>query len=468
LGEPAISESSDSAAPALTRAVAASLTGRAFDPVQTTLWQRGLAAFLERVWPASLPRIVRWQSRRSALPLSAAARVDLEAMASARIQRYRAAKGPFGCVFVGSALGSAAYLAAACEAPFLPEPFILGFRGGSPSDDLPAHLARAKEIAGPILASNPDAMLISHFDPVHDGWLTRHLNHLRLKPLRLPGAYRRFLLDRLEPGGTIVHLACEAEWLRYRLGPRHVYQVGGWGDIGPREFLQGSARIDSFLQASGSPHRGGWQVAGVEPSFGPESEWGSEPGFGNALSVFARQHGFTYWPVRWALPHAYSLWALIAFRRWYQRHGEEPMGTFVGAFNQYAPGRVIARRLLPVWLVFNTTDSADFLRHIKSRLKAAPVAFAALITFSRTPDQVTWEGWRAALSGLHWTSIGARKRWYPEDVTSLWRWPSRLEACFPVCDRPTLPKMTIDILRASYDEVEAAGSSGLRSPGEPG
>lgn len=400
-----------------------------------------------------LPPVVRWQSKRQALSPSAATQIRVEALAQQRVKQYEAIAGPFNSIFFGSALGGAAYLAAACAAPFLPEPFIFGFQGGSPTDEVDPHLARARQLADRVLANNPDVQLISHFDPVHDGWLTRYLNHLRIKPRRLPAAYQRLMRERLAPGGTIVHLACEAEWLSYQLGPQHDYQIGGWGGIGPREFLAGSDRIDHFLASTGSSHRGGWTVDGSQPRWTTESEWGSQSEFGRSLQEYANGHGYRYLPVRLRNPLDYSQLTVLAYLGWYRQHGVEPKGTFVGMFNQYAPHRVLAYRLLPLWLVFNTIDSAEFLARMKGALPAVPLAFAALITFSTTPDMVPWSGWQRALDGTDWRSVGARPDRYPQDVVSLWQWPDRLDRLFSARQDAGLPAMTLDILEDCLEQL---------------
>jgi hypothetical protein len=428
------------------------------------MWERFIAGILDRLWPSLLPGIVRWESRRRALPLAVAADLDVDAMAARRVADYDAVPGRFDSIFFGSALGSGAYLAAACGVPFVPEPFILGFRGGSPSDEVGPHLAHARRLAASILANNREIEVISHFDPVHDGWLTRHLNHLRIKPRRLLPPYQHFLRNRLRPGGTIVHLTCAAQWLNYQLEPLHHYQIGGWGGIGPREFLSGSDRIDRFLAEAESSHRGGWVVEGQDPEWGPESEWGGQDEFATSLEHYAQENGYQYWPIRLSEPHHYSLLALKAFRHWYRRHDVRPSGAFVSMFNQYAPHRVIERRLLPLWLVFNTSDAAAFLRQALDGLGPGPLGFAALVTFSATPDQASWAGWQQALAGSNWHSVGARPGRYPQDVVSLWRWPGRLERLFPDASPRRLPSMDFSDLLVSLDEMQEPGPLTIAEP----
>ncbi|MFP3854978.1 MAG: hypothetical protein ACLFWD_11860 [Anaerolineales bacterium] len=423
-----VHESPESASPSVTRAVAAYLKGEAFHPLELPAWQRSALALADRAVPWILPKLVRWENARRALPTSMAKAVRIEDLAADRVADYQGWQGTSKVVVIGSALGgAAAYLSAILGAPFLPEPFILGFQGGSPEDHIEPHLRRAVALAEQVAAANPSSQLISHFDPVHDGWLTGFLNHLRLKLGSLPVSYKRFIKRHLETGGTLLHLNCQAEWLSFQMSKRHRYQVGGWGGIGPEEFLEGSRRIDRFLAGKGSPHRGGWRVPGVEPSWQPESEWGSEPSLGEALEQFAMESGYRYQALSLRVPHDYSLLAYLASRVLYDKQNRHPQGIFVGMFNQYDPGTILNRKLLPLWLVFNTEDSLAFLRKAAMQFQDLPVYFSALVTYSRTPDMVPWEDWRAALVGLEWYSVGARPDRYPEDTISLWAWQDRLK-----------------------------------------
>jgi hypothetical protein len=253
-----------------------------------------------------------------------------------------------------------------------------------------------------------------------------------LKLIDLPRGYRKYLQNKLKPGGTIVYLNCEARWLHYKLGARRVYQIGGWGGISPQEFIEGSERIDYALVNSGSKHRGGWEISDQEPVVGPESEWGSEPGLDKALEVFAREQGYDYERITFADPQGFSRLAFLAHEELYRRQGREAEGVVVETFTQYDPHLVLSSGLLPLWLIFNTTDSLDFLEAQSQFFpRGKPVYFSGLVTLSRTPDMVLWEGWAQALEGFSWTSIGARPSRYPEDLISLWQWSDRLRELAP-------------------------------------
>jgi hypothetical protein len=426
-------ESAESASPVLTRLIAGVLSGHPETVFNFNEFEKIGLALLNRL-PVSIARAaVRQQFRWTALSPLEAEELQVEQLVAARLADYDGIDGKFDTILVGSAMGGAtAHLAAVLGAPFLPQPFILGLRGGSPEDEVPSHLALTSRVAERILDRNPEVMAIGHFDPIHDGWLTRVVSHLRLKLIDLPRGYQEFLQNRLNAGGTIVYLDCEARWLHYKLGDRQVYQIGGWGGISPEEFIEGSERIDRALVESGSKHRGGWNIPGQDPVDGPESEWGSEPGLDQALEVFAREHGYGFERITFDNPQGFSRLAFLAHEELYRRQGREAEGVVVETFTQYDPQLVLSLGLLPLWLIFNTTDSREFLETQRQFFpRGKPVYFSGLVTLSRTPDMVPWEGWAQVLEGFSWTSIGARPSRYPEDLISLWRWSERLRDLAP-------------------------------------
>ncbi len=441
-------ESRESSSPIITRAVAAGLLNRTFDALNLPLWQKAGLTVLSVFPPAVARRVAQWDMVRGALDQDQVEELRVEQLIAERLADYQSLAGQFDSVVIGAALGgAAAHLALAVNALFLPQPFILSFHGGSPNDEVGSHFERSRSIAGKILANNKGVLAVGHFDPIHDGWLTRKINHLRLKLVDLPQGYREFLRRKLRPGGSILYLDCGAKWLQYELGPRHVYQIGGWGGIPAEEFLRGSVRIDDILATRGSPHRGGWRVEGMEPRERPESEWGSEPGLGSALETFAAENGFQFFRIRLPHPHDFSRLAYQTYIDLCHENEIEPQGVVVETFTQYDPTTVLRGGLLPVWLIFNTDDSRAFLSSCRPSFPPSkPVFFSGLVTLSRTPDMVPWSGWVEALDGLDWVNIGVRPHRYPEDMMALWSWPTRLRDWVAAHPAPLKKRLRVEDL----------------------
>ena len=346
-----------------------------------------------------------------------------------RLADYAPITGRFPAIVLGAGLGgAAAHLACSLGGPFLPLAFVYTLRGGAPDGNVQHYFQRSAALALRTAARLPEVLTIQHFDPVHDGWMTRFANHLRLKLLDLPEIYQEFIHRRLAPGGSLVYLDCGAEWLRYRVGPRSVFQVGGWGDLSPQDFLSASEALQSYARSAGMAHWD-WRLPDFPLETGPESEWGCEAEFGEALEAFCRRHSYPLLRIRLPDPHDYS--RLAFFTRQAQLLSQEiaPAGVQVETFSQFDATAALRAALLPLWLVFNTHTSLDFLQQMRPYFPACrPVFFSPLATFSSTPDLVPWHTWAAALEGLDWRLSGARPGHYPADTRAVVNWAQPLRA----------------------------------------
>jgi hypothetical protein len=447
-------ESTESSSPIVTRAVSAGLRDVFCDNYQFPGWQklllRALGAFPQEVARFA---ISRFQSI-SGLNPNVLDNFSLDQLVEARINDYAGNAPRFPVVVFGAALGGATtYLSLALNGPFLPQTFVVTLRGGSFHGRADEYLSRSMDRALTIAADNPYVMTIQHYDPVHDGWLTRFVNHLRFKLLDLPPAYAAFLESRLEPGGAVVFLEGGASWLRYRIGPRSVFQVGGWGGIPAEEFLSGSLRLSAYARSVGLESTN-WQLNGYPIEEGPESEWGSEPGLADALEIFCRTNGFRF--IRLNLPHPndFSRLAFSSAGKLLEKEGRTPSGTLIEMFTQFDASSALQAGLLPLWLIFNTEDSLRYLKKMVVRFpNERPVFFSPLATFSITPDLVPFKEWDAVLSKLDWINIGARSDHYPADARALVNWSDPLRHWVMQNRRPVRSHLSVDEIRLLVEDV---------------
>jgi len=416
-------ESNESSSPIVTRAVAAGLRGEFCDNYEFPGWQKTLLTMLGAL-PQGAARftISRFESINGLHPKVMDA-FSVDELVRQRLGDYAQLSGNFPAITVGAALGGAsAYLSLALGGPFLPQAFVTTLKGGSLTGDVNEYLHRSLDTALRLADENPGLMTIQHYDPVHDGWMTRFVNHLRFKLLDLPPAYAGFIKSRLEPGGAVVYLEGGASWLRYQVGPRSVFQVGGWGGISTEEFLEGSDRIRIYARKAGLKFTD-WKLKDYPLECGPESEWGSEPGLDAALEAFCKREGYRF--VRIPLPHPndFSRLAFAAARRLLEKEGRQPAGVLVEMFSQFDANAARQAGLLPLWLIFNTHDSLEYLKEMRAQFPAGkPVFFSPLATFSVTPDLVPWQDWEAALADIEWINIGTRPSHYPADARALVKW----------------------------------------------
>jgi hypothetical protein len=421
-------ESPESSSPIVTRAVAAGLQAHYTHTYQLPTWQR-LGLWLLGALPQVFARFVisRFELIGGLAP-EVAAGLDTAALTSERLADYAGLKGQFPAITIGAALGGAsAHLALLLGGPFLPQAFVTTLRGGSVDGDVQTYFKRSARLALHLADRNPDLMTIQHYDPIHDEWMTRYVNHLRFKLVSLPRTYIDFIHQHLLPGGAICFLDCQAGWLRYRLGERSVFQVGGWGDISAREFLEGSPRIRQYGRRVGLRHLD-WRLLDLPLESGPESEWGTEAGLSEALQAFCAREGYQFISIVLPAPHDFSRLAFVAVRQALRRQGRRPAGVLVEMFSQFDATSILQAGLLPLWLVFNTLDSLEFLKQMIPEFPPGlPVFFSPLSTFTHTPDLVPWSDWEQALDGLDWHNIGARSSHYPADARALVRWHAPLQ-----------------------------------------
>ncbi len=438
-------ESTESSSPIVTRAVATGLQDRYCNNYEFPGWQKLLLQGLS-IFPPGVARFVisRFQTI-SGLPPSVLENFSIDALVQERLNDYAQLSGNFPAITMGAALGGATtYLSLAVGGPFLPQAFVVTVKRGSTTGDANEYLHRSLEAALRIATDNPNLLTIQHFDPVHDGWLTRFVNHVRFKLLDLPTGYREFIKTHLQPGGSVLFLEGGASWLRFRLGPRSVFQVGGWGGISAEEFIEGSERLEKYSRQTGLKHSG-WKLEGFPLERGPESEWGSEPGFSAAVESFCRQEGYRFVRVRLPQPNDFSRLANSAARALLEKQGETPGGVLVEMFSQFDATAARRAGLLPLWLVFNTEDSLDFLEQMKSRFPAGePVFFSPLSTFSITPDLVPFHAWETALAQTKWINIGARASHYPADSRTLVKWVEPLRDWVEAHPRPIRGTLTAE------------------------
>jgi hypothetical protein len=440
-------ESPESSSPIVTRAVAAGLSGRLYEPYQFSAVQKLVLQLLGLLPQSAACLAISNFQRISGIHPDHLADFSIEELAASRLKDYADLPGSFPAVTVGAALGGAsAQLALSLGGPFLPQAFVTTLKGGAPDGSVSTYLKRSEGLALESAARNPGTLTIQHFDPAHDGYLTRYVNHLRFKLINLPDIYARYIRQNLSPGGVVCYLDCGARWLRYRIGERSVFQVGGWGGIPDWEFLQGSERLNQYRRQSGQT-AGHWRLEGYPLETGPESEWGSEPGLYEALQKFCNEYGYRFVPISLPEPHDYSILAFRAVKAQLRKQDHEPAGVLIQMFTQFDTSAVLHTGLLPLWLVFNTGDSLNFLQKMLPSFPAKkPVFFSPLATFSLTPDLVPWEQWEAALKGTQWYNAGARPSHYPADTWALTGWSDGIRKWARKYPQPVTCRLSIDEL----------------------
>jgi hypothetical protein len=421
-------ESQESSSPMITRAVASALQGKRIELYDFSLIEKLALRLVGQLPQAVAAYLIPRVNPSKALKLEQVLNLKTDDLVNGRLKDYSCLEGRFPAVTIGVGMGgTTAHISTMLNSPFLPQAFVLTLENGTMHGDVNQYFALTDYLAKSITDNNPDLMSIQHYDPVHDGWLVKRVNHLRLKLIDLPEEYKKFIKKKVVPGGDVLFLDGQAKWKRFRTGINNVFQVGGWGDISAEEFLYGSERLEKFSKAEklGCSH---WFLENYPLEFGPESEWGCESGLSEATEEFCRSEGFNFVKISYEDPNDFSQLAFQLKKRVLEEMNITPAGVVVETFSQYDTALVDKTALLPLWLIFNTFDSLRFLKKMVPIFPAGkPVFFSGLATFSYTPDLVPWREWENALIGFQTINIGARKSHYPADAKALLDWKKPLE-----------------------------------------
>jgi hypothetical protein len=440
-------ESTESSSPIVTRAVAAGLRGEFADNYQFPDWQRVALNALGTLPQGVARSVISRMQTSMGLPPDCLKEFLLGDLIQDRLDDYAGYESRVPVIMVGPALGGATtYLSLALGALFLPQAFVITLKHGSMDGDVEEYLNRSLEAARHIANDDSRLMTIQHYDPIHDGWLTRFINHLRFKLLDLPDQYAEFIRQHLASGGTVVYLEGGATWLRYRVGERSVFQVGGWGDISAEEFLDASPRIKEYARKAGLNYFD-WRLTQFPLERGPESEWGSEPGLAEAIERFCAEQGYRFAKIPLTHPNDFSRLAFASAAKLLEKENRTPAGISVECFSQFDSTSARQAGLLPLWLIFNTKDSARYLKEMSVKFPAnKPLFFSALSTFSLTPDMATWDEWMDAIGGRDYINTGTRPSHYPADARALVKWQDPLRDWALKHKQPISATLTADEL----------------------
>ena len=447
-------ESRESSSPIITRAVAAGLQGQYAQAYEFDALTRFLLKAVG-LFPQSLAEwLIPRAQNSSALTGEQVRKLDINDLLRARLQDYAGVKGPFPAMTLGIGMGgTTAHLALGLGGPFLPQAYVLTLQHGSMDGNVEYYYNLSAETARIVTQCNPGIMSIQHYDPIHDGWLVRRVNHLRLKLIELPELYQEYIHQNLQPGGELVYLEGRATWKQFQVGEKNVFQVGGWGDITADEFLNGSERIRKYCNKEGITQQN-WNLPGFPMIDGPESEWGSQPGLRESLQAFCTREGYQFTCISFADPNQFNRLAYKAVEKQLEIEGRTPVGVVVETFSQYDASAILKTGLLPLWLIFNTNDSTRFLKEMALSFPVGkPVFFSPLSTFSLTPDLASWESWNDALAGVQWTNIGARQSHYPADTRALVEWQKPLQEWCAAHEAPIKQRLTGRILSELAQEL---------------
>jgi hypothetical protein len=240
--------------------------------------------------------------------------------------------------------------------------------------------------------------------------------------------YREFLLKTLRKGATIIVLDCRLSWHVTRVSDRFCFQVGGFGDVTSSEILEGSERINEFLDVNGSgPER--WRCP-KSTEVQPEAEWGYLPSFTDDVCQFADEHGFNVKVASFSSPDDLS--PLVAdFYSWlWEKEAGNERRLLIECFALLEPTMCLLTRSIPYWLAFNSVPSAEMLeRYLSERESFAEINLMLMSNGIASIGITPLQRWKEILGQATQQSsfLGMDLRKYPTDLGSFGRYHSELK-----------------------------------------
>jgi hypothetical protein len=340
--------------------------------------------------------------------------------------------GPYPAVAVGSSSGAAVHLWGPLRAPWLPQTFLVPVRRRLHPDEALADMEWGREHGRRVLDRNPDLQLHHMHDPNQDRLMIREFTYFRFKRRTLGEAYRRFIEENLEPGGTIFVVETERRWPVVTLGDRHYFQPGAMGGAEPEEYFEDSPRVAEYLERYDS-HRRQWEHATPDDEQ-PEAEWGFEPSMRDEILELARERGFRVRRLVFTEPEDLSPWVAEMYRWWNARRGLPTSRLIIENFVQMEPRWVLRTGSVPYWSKFSTEPN---LREMERYLDGTdPYDEIYLMLFPYGIESVGFvpiERWRQLLAraARRGDFLGVDPDKWPADFASLKRYHEDLKRKIP-------------------------------------
>ncbi|MBI3311955.1 MAG: hypothetical protein HYZ88_00295 [Candidatus Omnitrophica bacterium] len=326
----------------------------------------------------------------------------------------------YPAVMIGSSNGALIHLCAALGIPWLPQTVLIPIRRSKalPPDELRKDMEAFRGPARRMLEANPELQVNQMHDPVQDRLMVQRMGYFRVKRLQLGETYERFLRSRLAPGGTILVADCSYSWPMTRVGPRHFFQVGGYGGLTAKEYLQGSSRrIADFLKQQKSKTRG-WNTPKPDGTR-PEAEWGFEPALMEDLERLAQRRGYRIRRISFRQPDNASPFVADLYRWWYKQNGISTSRILAESFLLLDPWWCLRTGSIPFWLVFNTASSERDLRRYIQREGPFDEIYLTLFANSvKGINQTTLRSWKSILRKARRKNgfLGIDEASYPYDL----------------------------------------------------
>jgi hypothetical protein len=356
--------------------------------------------------------------------------INLQAEELARWAVHLYPQRRYPAVVIGSSSGALVHLCSALQIPFLPQTLLVPVRMGIGRSVKPKkRVAMCRQVGHEILRNNPELQLHQMHDPNQDHLMLQHMEYFRFKRLQLGEAYKQFLKQVLEPGGTIILSECGLTWPVTSIADRYTFQFGALGGMTAEEYRQGGPRVQDFLSHYNIP-QGDWEDPPAVDCEAPEAEWGFAPALREDAEDFARKNGYTIARLTFDAPEQLSPLVSDFYRSWNRQRDIPSNRLLVESFILFEPWWTLRLGAVPFWMTFNTEPSADSLEKFLNAQEDFDEIYMML--FSHGTESIglaSIDRWRNLLKRARKTGkfVGVDETRYPRDFAVFGRYQSALK-----------------------------------------
>lgn len=332
----------------------------------------------------------------------------VETLASRALEVYKKNE-KFDKIVIGPPSGSISHISALLGAPYLASEFwVLDVSpiASDAHDSMGPFIERCMEIRNNFFIEDSFSDVVLHYDPVHNRSLDLLFANMEVKMSRLPDAYVSFIDNHLKKDGALVLNNCQYRWPHYKVDERTHIQIGGYGGISPLEYQTGSDRIDAWLEAQGSSHRGGWTLD-YPMTDGSETEWGITSSFITSLVKHCAEKNIALYSINSEHPYDLSEPLLSLYP------GKK---LFVDAYWNTSPKFSLKTHNPPLWSVYSDEQSLSLCEKTISKFDY-PEYFLSLYP-AEGPDIPGVDDW-VDIFPANPTLLGAKKLPFSQKLPAL-------------------------------------------------
>jgi hypothetical protein len=267
---------------------------------------------------------------------------------------------PYPAVAIGSSNGALTHLWAALGIPWLPQTHLIPVKRPHFHPDEPVEDFNWGRQNGPFLLANNTNLQLHHMhDPNQDRLMIQKMAYYRVKWLNLTEAYQQFIIDTVPEGGIIFLVNCERKWKTTKVYDRYYFQFGALGGATPEEFLNGSERVEKYLEKYQS-HRSKWEPPETDTE-SPEAEWGYETALTEDIEKLAKERNYQIIEVKFYEPEHTSPFVADFYQWWNTKRNIYDKRLFIDSFFLMDPWWTIKTGSIPFWMKFNMEPSYDWV-----------------------------------------------------------------------------------------------------------